>query len=85
MDYAKHDTTQYTTTLDKSATLASKEIKYVQLVVGIFLYNTQVLYGTIILVLNDISSQQAASTANTMKKGKILIDYTATYLDAYLR
>ena len=28
VDYAKYDTTQYATTLDKSPTLALKEIKY---------------------------------------------------------
>ena len=38
VDYAKHDTTQYATAPDKSPTLAHKEIKYIQSVVGTFLY-----------------------------------------------
>ena len=85
MDYAKHETTQYTTAPGTSPALAPKEIKYVHLVVGTFLYYARALYGTILPALNDISSQQAAPTANTMKKVKRLLDCTATYPDAYLR
>ena len=82
MNYSKHDPTQYTTAPDKSPTLVPKEIKYIQLVVGTFMYYTQALDGIMLPAINDISSQQAPPTANTMNKSKKLLDYTAAYLDA---
>ena len=70
VDYEKHDTTQYATAPDKSPTLTTKEIKYIQSVVGTFLYYARALDGTIISALDDISSQQAISTVNIIKKVK---------------
>ena len=85
MDYAKYDTIQYATAPDKSPTLVPKEIRYIQLVVGTFLYYAQSLDRKILLALNNISSQQDTPTTNTMKKSKMLLDYTAAYPDMYLR
>ena len=85
VDYTNHDTTQYTTAPYTSPVLAPKEIKYIQSMLGTFLYYDRALDSTILPALNDISVQQAVPTANTMKKSKRLLNYTATYLDAYLR
>ena len=52
---------------------------------GTFLYYARALDGTILPALNGISSQQNTPTANTTKKAKSLLDYKATYPDAYLR
>ena len=57
VDYSRHDTTQYATTPNKSPTLAPKEIKCIQLVVGTFLYYARTLDVTMLPYLNDISSQ----------------------------
>ena len=46
------------------------------------MYYTQALDGIMLPAINDISSQQAPPTANTMNKSKKLLDYTAAYLDA---
>ena len=41
--------------------------------------------GTILPTINTLSSQQAASTKTTMDKAQRLMDYAATYPDAYFR
>ena len=52
---------------------------------GTFLNHARALYGTMLLAMNEISSQQDATKANTMKKSKRFLDYTASYPDAYIR
>ena len=60
--YAKQDTTQCASVPDTSPTLASKDTQYTLSVVGILLYYTRALDGTLKPALNEISVQQSAPT-----------------------
>ena len=70
------DTTEI---LDKNGT------KYVQRVVGSFLYYAQAIDNTIITALNEIASTQAKPTEKTIQKIKMLLDYLNTHPKARIR
>ena len=83
--YGKHNATQYASSTDTSPTLPITDTRYIQSVVGSFLYYSRAMDSTILPTLNTLSSQQAAPTKTTMDKAQRLMDYAATYPDAYLR
>ena len=62
-----------------------KDTKYIQSVIGIFLYYGWALDNTILPALNEIASEQSKLTKSTMNKAQWLIDYATTYPDAYIR
>ena len=70
---------------DTSNLLSATESKWVMSVVGTFLYYCKALDPTINTALNDIALTQANPTENTKKKCIRLMDYVATYPDAYIR
>ena len=60
-------------------------IKFIQTVVGIFLYYARALDPTMLRALNEISRVQARPTKDTMAKAKWFLDYAATYPNAIIR
>ena len=63
--------------------MKSSETKHVQSVVGTFYARS--IDNTILPALNDIASQQAQPTKNTLHKAQRLMDYLHTYPNAYIR
>ena len=78
-------TRQYAVNQCDSPLLDKKGIKYVQQVVGSLLYYARALDGTMLPALNTIGSEQAKPTEHTKHKCKRLLDYAATYPNAYIR
>jgi hypothetical protein len=70
---------------DDSPALDKDGIKYIQQVVGSFLYYCRATDTTIPQALNELSGQQAKATENTMKRCKQFLDYMATHPDAKIR
>ena len=60
-------------------------IKFIQNVVGIFIYYARALDPTMLCALNDISRVQARPTKDTMAKAKWFLDYAANYPNAIIR
>lgn len=76
---------QDTLPVDDSPPLDKEGIKYIQQVVGSFLYYCRATDPTIPHALNELSGQQAKATENTMKRCKQFLDYMATHPDAKIR
>ena len=70
--------------MDESAKLDPDNKRCVQQVTGTFLYYTRAVDATMLLALSAIASDQAAPTANTMKKTLKFLDYVTTHPDAIL-
>jgi hypothetical protein len=71
-------TKQYAETIDTSPPLSKEDKKYVQEVVGTFLYYARCLDSTNLTALGSIATQQANPTKNTMIKVKQFLDYAST-------
>ena len=65
--------------------LDKKGTKRVQSVTGTFQYRTRAIDPTMIVAVNELASEQSALTAKTIKKFKMLLDYTHTYPDPKIR
>ena len=76
---------QYAAAPDQSELLDKKGTTRVQSVVGTFLYYARAIDSTMLPALNEIASQQAAPTTQTLQKCNRLLDYVATYPNAYIR
>ena len=76
---------QYAIEDDNTTLLDKNGIKYVQQVVGSLLYYARAIDSTILPALNTIGSEQAKPKQNTKKKCVRLLDYVATYPNAFLR
>jgi hypothetical protein len=59
---------QYTEDMDTSALLPSKDKKFIQEIIGTFLYYAQCINSTMLAALGSIATQQASPTKNMMKK-----------------
>ena len=70
---------------DDSPLLGPKDIKYIQQVVGSFLYYARAVDPTILMALSSIAADQAAPTENTMKRVRQFLDYMWTHPDAKIR
>jgi hypothetical protein len=75
-------TKQYAETIDTSPPLSNEDKKYVQKVVGTFLYYARCIDSTMFTALGSIAIQQANPTKNTMIKVKQFLDYVSTHPDA---
>ena len=64
IQYTQNKTRQYATQDDRSALLSRKETKWVQSVIGSFLYYCRALDSTITTNLNDLARQQSKPTEN---------------------
>ena len=81
----KKEDMQYAQQIDDSPFLNKEQTKYVQQVVGVFLYYARALDSTMLPALNKIGAQQAQPTQSIMKKVQRLMDYGNTYPNAYIR
>ena len=70
---------------DTSPFLSPSDTRWAQSIVGTFLYYARALDCTLVTALNDISRQQAQPTENVRKKCQQILDYVATYPNAYTR
>ncbi len=77
-------TVQYTKSEDTSQRLSPAEKKYIQEVIGIFLYFGHAVNSTMLTALSAIASAQAEPTEETMTCCKQFLDYAATHQDAIL-
>ena len=76
---------QYTAPTDTSNLLDKKQTKHVQAVIGSLLYYARAVDPTLLVALNELSTEQAKPTKNTLTKLNKLLDYVATYPNAILR
>ena len=76
---------QKATSLDTSPYLDPPSTKWIQSVVGTFLYYARCIDPTISTAINDISMTQSQPTQSTLQQCKRLMDYVATYPNAYIR
>ena len=76
---------QYAKPKDTSQQLSPSEKKYIQEVIGTFLYYGRAVDSTMLTALLTIASAQAEPTEETMTtRCKQFLDYTATHQDAIL-
>ena len=71
--------------VDDSTLLDADGKKYIQQVVGSFLYYARAVDPTILMALSDIATQQNKPTENTRKRVQHLLDYMATHPMAKIR
>ena len=64
--------------------LSKEEKKYIQQVLGTFLYYSQAVNSTMLTALSSIAFTQAESTKETMDNIKLFLDYMASHQDAIL-
>ncbi len=77
-------TVQYAKADDISRPLSKEEKKYIQQVIGTFLYYSRVVNSTMLTTLSSIASTQAKPTKETMNNTKLFLDYTASHQDAII-
>ena len=70
---------------DTSPPLDKEGKKYIQQVVGSFLYYARAVDATILMALSAIAADQANPTENTRKRVKQFLDYMHTHPDAKIR
>ena len=71
--------------VDDSPLLDAEGKKYIQQVVGSFLYYARTVDPTILMALSEIATQQNKPTENTKKRVDNLLDYMATHPMAKIR
>lgn len=76
---------QLTDPIDTSRPLESKEVKFIQEVVGTFLWYARGVDSTMLVALGAISSAQAQGTEKTLDAVCQLLNYAASHPDAKLR
>ena len=62
----------------------TKTKKQIQYIIGSLLYYACAVDHTMLVALNELASEQATPTANTLRKTRKLLDYAATYPNAIL-
>jgi hypothetical protein len=77
-------TVQYAKLEDTSRRLSPAEKKFIQEVIGVFLYYGCAVDSTMLTALSAIASAQAEPTEETMVCCKQFLDYTATHQEAVL-
>jgi hypothetical protein len=75
-------TKQYVMAADTSSPLNKAGKKFIQEVIGTFLYYARCVDSTMLAALGSLATQQANPTTNTMSKVKQFLDYAATHPDA---
>ena len=76
---------QYAPSPSSSPFLPASGVKEVQSTTGLLLYYARAVDYTMLTALQEIASEQAKPTEDTLKKCKRLLDYAATYPNAILR
>jgi hypothetical protein len=77
-------TVQYAKPEDTSRPLSPAEKKFIQEVIGIFLYYGRVVNSTMLTTLSAIAATQTGLTKDTMTQCKQFLDYAATHQDAII-
>jgi hypothetical protein len=77
-------TVQYPKPEDTSRPLSPTEKKFIQEVIGVFLYYGWAVNSTMLIMLSTIASTQAEPTKDTMAQCKQFLDYAATHQDAII-
>jgi hypothetical protein len=75
---------QYTEDTDTSALLPKEDKKFIQEVIGTFLYYAQCINSAMLAALGSIATQKANPTKNTMKKVRQFLDYASNHPDAII-
>ena len=57
-------------------------MKFIQQVVGVFLYYAIAIYNTVLVALSDIGFEQSRATLKTMDEVQQLLDYLASNTNA---
>ena len=83
--FSKQPGRQYAMQEDISPMLLPGKIKYVQSIIGTFLYYARAIDGTMLPALAQIAQQQAQPTEKTLEKCQQLMDYANTYRKASIR
>ncbi len=68
--------------MDTSALLPNEDKRFIQEVIGTFLYYARCANSTMLAALGSIATQKANPTKNTLKKVQQLLDYSSTHPDA---
>jgi hypothetical protein len=76
--------TQYATT-DETPPLTATQYLTIQKVTGSVLYYSRAVDPTVLMPLNDISTEQTKATKKTQAATNQLLDYLATHPDATIR
>jgi len=76
---------QFAQEKDKSPKLNPAYTKYIQQVVGSFLYFARAIDNTILPAINEIASTQSSPTQKTLTKSQMLLDYMNTYPNPKIR
>lgn len=66
-------------TRDESEAASPDQIKWLQVMVGIFLYYARLIDPTMLHAINKIASQQSKATQNTIKLANHFLQYAATH------
>jgi hypothetical protein len=77
-------TAQYTKDVDTTPLLDKENKKYIQEVIGTFLYYVRCVDSTMLVALGSLATQQANPTTNTKKLVHQFLDYVATHPDAII-
>ena len=77
-------TIQHAKEEDTTPKLDKNKLNFVQQVTGTFLYYARAVDPTMMVALNSIASDQAASTEATLEKTLYFLDYVASHPDAVL-
>ena len=85
VNYSSKGTIQYAMQADTSPLLSPSETKWIQSVVGSFLYYARAIDCTILTALNHIGTTQAQPTQATKEQCIRLMDYLSTYPNTFLR
>ena len=76
---------EYTQQPDNSPFLSKEKTKYVQQVVGVFLYYARAIDSTMLPALSQLGAQQTQPTQLIIKKFQRLTDYANTHPNTYVR
>jgi hypothetical protein len=77
-------TVQYAKNNNATKLLSEEEKKYIQQVLGTFLYYSRAVDSTMLTALSSITATQAKLTEETMENIKSFLDYAASHQDAIL-
>jgi hypothetical protein len=77
-------TIQYSKNDDATKLLSKEEKKYIQQVLGTFLYYGRAVDSTMLTALSSIAATQAEPTEETMENIKSFLNYAASHQDAIL-
>ena len=68
---------QYADPEDDAPLLPEERIKFIQKVVGVFMYYEIAIDNTVLVALSDIGSEQSRATFKTMDEVQQLLEYLA--------